>query len=163
LSAEDFSKADEGRIEMKGKSVRTAKRGDSVTVHYIGTLDNGRIFDRTPDDTPLRFTIGAGEVFPALEEGVCGMAAGEVRNILLPAEKAYGPRRPENVVTLKREQLPPGLEPKVGLKLQIRLGSGRELIMVVTALGEAEVTLDGNHALSGLDLTFALRLDGIDR
>jgi len=133
-----------------------------VTVHYIGTLDNGRIFDRTPEDTPLRFTIGDGEVFSALEEGVCGMAVGEARNILIPAEKAYGPRRPENMAVLKREQLPPGVEPRVGLKLQIRLGSGRELIMLMTAVGETEVTLDGNHALAGLDLTFALRLDAID-
>lgn len=143
--------------------MKTAKTGDMVTVHYIGTLDNGRIFDRTPDDAPLRFTIGSGEVFPALEEAVCGMAAGEVRNIVIPAEKAYGPRRPENVAVLKREQLPPDVEPKIGMKLQIRLGSGRELIMMVTAIGETEVTLDGNHALAGLDLTFALRLDAIDR
>lgn len=142
--------------------MRTAKPGDTVTVQYIGTLDNGRIFDQTSEDAPLRFTIGAGDVFSALEEGVCGMAAGEVRNILIPAEKAYGPRRPENVAVLKREQLPADVEPQVGLKLQIRLGSGRELIMMVTGVGEKEVTLDGNHALAGLDLTFALRLDRID-
>lgn len=147
---------------MKGKSMGTASRGDTVTVHYIGTLDNGRIFDRTPDDAPLRFTIGAGGVFPALEEAVRGMMAGEVKNVLIPAAEAYGPRRPENVAVLKKEQLPPNVEPKVGMKLQIRLGSGRELIMVVTGVGETEVTLDGNHPLAGLDLTFALRLDAID-
>lgn len=142
--------------------MRRAEKGDTVTVHYIGTLDNGRIFDRTPEDAPLRFTLGAGEVFPALEEAVRGMAAGEAKNVNVPASEAYGPRRPENVAVLKREQLPPDVEPKVGMKLQIRLGSGRELIMMVTAIGDSGVTLDGNHALAGLDLTFALRLDAID-
>lgn len=138
-----------------------AKTRDTVTVHYIGTLDNGRIFDSTPDDEPLRFTVGAGEVFPALEEAVCGMAAGEVKNVLIPADKAYGPRRQENVAVLKREHLPPGVEPRVGQKVRICLSSGRELLMRVAGIGEAEVTLDGNHPLAGLDLTFALRLDSI--
>ena len=61
-----------------------AKTGDTVAVSYIGTLDNGRIFDSTQEAGPLRFTLGAGEVFPALEAAVCGMAAGEVKNILIP-------------------------------------------------------------------------------
>jgi FKBP-type peptidyl-prolyl cis-trans isomerase 2 len=142
--------------------METAKKGDRVTVHYIGTLDNGRIFDRTPEDAPLRFTIGAGDVFPALEEAVRGMAAGQVKNVPIPAAAAYGPRRPENMAVLKKEQLPPGVEPEVGMKMRIRLGSGRELLLMVTGVGEAEVALDGNHPLAGLDLTFALRLDAID-
>lgn len=138
-----------------------AKNGDSVAVHYIGTLDNGRIFDSTQEAGPLRFTLGAGEVFPALEAAVCGMAAGEVKNVLIPAEEAYGPRRKENVAILKRAQLPAEAEPRVGQKVQICLASGRELLMRVVGVSEDGVTLDGNHALAGLDLTFALRLESI--
>jgi peptidylprolyl isomerase len=68
-----------------------AKNGDRVAVHYIGTLDNGRIFDSTQEVGPLRFTLGAGEVFPALEAAVCGMAAGEVKNIIPAAPTAAPP------------------------------------------------------------------------
>ena len=68
--------------------MQRAKQGDLITVHYIGTLDNGKIFDQRDGDQPLSFTIGRGEVFPALEQGVIGMAAGEVRNISLDAEQA---------------------------------------------------------------------------
>ncbi|WP_298038766.1 FKBP-type peptidyl-prolyl cis-trans isomerase [uncultured Desulfuromonas sp.] len=142
--------------------MQTAKRGDRVSVQYIGTLDNGRIFDSTTDETPLVFTIGAEEVFPALEQEVVGMKAGETRNILLPADKAYGPRREENVLTLRREAFPADREIKVGQKLSLEFKDGKERVMLVTRVGEGEVTLDGNHPLAGMDLTFALRLDGID-
>jgi len=140
-----------------------AKEGDTVAIHYIGTLDNGRIFGNTEaEGEPLRFTIGAGEVFPALEQAVLDMAPGEVKNLLIPADDAYGPRRPENVLVLQRTELPPGSEPKVGQKVRISLRSGRELLMLVTAVDDETVTLDGNHALAGLDLTFALRLEAIN-
>jgi FKBP-type peptidyl-prolyl cis-trans isomerase 2 len=139
-----------------------AKIGDTVAVHYIGTLDNGRIFDSTQEVGPLCFTLGAGEVFPALEAAVVGMAAGEVKNIQIPAAEAYGLRRRENIKVLRRQKLPPGAEPRPGQKVQICLASGRELSMRVMAVSEDAVTLDGNHALAGLDLTFALRLESID-
>lgn len=138
-----------------------AKTGDRVTVSYIGTLDNGRIFDSTEESQPLTFTLGAGEVFPQLEAAIRGMAAGEVKNVVVPAAEAYGPRREENVLTIKREALPAEREVRVGQKLQISLASGRDLLVRVTAVADGEVTLDGNHALAGLDLTFALRLDEI--
>jgi FKBP-type peptidyl-prolyl cis-trans isomerase 2 len=138
-----------------------AKIGDTVAVHYIGTLDNGRIFDSTQEVGPLCFTLGAGEVFPALEAAVSGMAAGEVKNVLIPAAAAYGPRRQENMTVLKRTQLPPGADPRPGQKVQIRLASGRELLMRVVAVSADVVRLDGNHALAGMDLTFALRLEAI--
>ena len=63
--------------------MRRVKHGDRVTVHYIGTLDNGRIFDQRDDEQPLFFTIGEEEVFATQEQGVIGMAPGEVRNIYL--------------------------------------------------------------------------------
>ena len=139
-----------------------AKAGDAVAIHYIGTLDNGRIFSSTEaDGEPLRFTLGAGEVFPALERTVCGMAVGEAKNIVIPAAEAYGPRRPENIVVMGRDKLPPESDPKRGQKVRISLRSGREVLMLVTEVEDHQVTLDGNHALAGLDLTFALRLESI--
>lgn len=138
-----------------------ASTGDRVTVSYIGTLDNGRIFDSTEERGPLTFTLGAGEVFPALEAAIVGMAPGEAKNVVIPAAEAYGPRREENVLTLRRQALPADRELQVGQKLQISLASGRELRARVVAVAEGEVTLDANHPLAGLDLTFALRLDAV--
>jgi len=142
--------------------MKSAKTGDQVTIHYIGTLDNGHIFDSTPDDTPLIFTIGAGEVFPALEQAIVGMTVGAAKNVVIPAAEAFGPRRQENIVKVARDLFPVDQELQVGRKLKLSFADGEERVMLVTALDDHEVTLDGNHALAGLDLTFALRLDAIE-
>ena len=138
----------------------TAKNGDRVTVSYIGTLDNGRIFDST-EETPLTITLGQDEVFPALEAGIVGMKVGEVKNIFIHTSDAYGPRRSENILKVKRELFPADKELKIGQKLQLEFGAAGEQLMVVIDHNETEVALDGNHPLAGLDLTFALRLDAI--
>jgi FKBP-type peptidyl-prolyl cis-trans isomerase 2 len=142
--------------------MQKAQTGDTVTVQYVGTLDNGRIFDSTTDDAPRIFTIGAEQVFAALERAVIGMRVGETKNFVIPAAEAFGPRSPENVVTVARTSFPPG-ELTVGKKVRLEFRGGKERVFAVTAVTDAAVTLDGNHPLAGLDLTFALRLDGIAR
>ncbi|HKL48279.1 MAG TPA: FKBP-type peptidyl-prolyl cis-trans isomerase [Desulfuromonadales bacterium] len=142
---------------MNGQEL-TAKEGDRVTVHYIGTLDNGRIFDQADEDRPLVFTIGNDEVFPALEEAITGMRAGEVRNLTIPASRAFGPRREKNILTLPRDSFPPERDIRVGEKLQVEFGGEQQLVMRVMQMDGDTVALDGNHALAGCDLTFALKL-----
>jgi FKBP-type peptidyl-prolyl cis-trans isomerase 2 len=139
-----------------------AKTGSNVTIRYIGTLDNGRIFHSTEEHGPQTFTIGAGQLFPALEQAIIGMCAGEVKNIVLEAKDAYGPRLQENILTVARTVFPAGKEIAVGQKLSIEFKGGTSRTMIVIAVSEADVTLDGNHPLAGLDLTFALSLDAIE-
>ncbi|MEJ2698161.1 MAG: peptidylprolyl isomerase [Desulfuromonadales bacterium] len=139
-----------------------ATHGSTVTISYIGTLENGRIFDSSDEHGPLTFTIGAGEVFPALERAIIGMRPGESNNVVLSAGEAYGPRRPENILKLSRRAFPVGKEVAVGQKLSIDFADGSSRMMRVTAVDDTEVTLDGNHPLAGLELTFALRVDRVD-
>jgi FKBP-type peptidyl-prolyl cis-trans isomerase 2 len=138
------------------------KPGSLVSVHYIGTLDNGRIFDSTPDDKPLVFTVGAGDVFPALEKAISAMQIGEVRNVVIPAAEAYGPRLQENILSVKRAAFPAGKEICIGQKLSIEFNGGSSRVMMVTEVCEDAVVLDGNHPLAGHDLTFAIRLDVVN-
>jgi peptidylprolyl isomerase len=135
--------------------------GTTVSVQYIGTLDNGRIFGSRTAEDPLAFTIGAGEVFPALEQIVMGMKVGEVRNVVIPAAEAYGPRSQDNIISIRKVHLPAGKEITVGQKLSLQLGLNTERVMVVSGVSDTAVTLDGNHPLAGHDLTFALRLDAV--
>jgi FKBP-type peptidyl-prolyl cis-trans isomerase 2 len=142
--------------------MRHAEIGSTVTISYIGTLDNGRIFHSTEEHGPQTLTIGAGQVFPALEQAIIGMRAGETKNIVLTAEESYGPRLQENIIRVDRKNFPAGKEIAVGQKLSIDFRGGTSRVMAVTAVSEDEVTLDGNHPLAGLDLTFALTLDRVE-
>ncbi len=147
---------------MKIITDRAARQGDRVTVNYIGTLDNGRIFHSTENGEPLVFTIGDNEVFPALEREIIGMSAGEVKNFVIAAADAYGPRLQENILKVERTSLPEGEATTVGRKVQISFVGGVQRVMQIIEVTEGSVTLDGNHPLAGLDLTFALRLDRIE-
>jgi FKBP-type peptidyl-prolyl cis-trans isomerase 2 len=138
--------------------MQRAKHGDQVTVHYIGTLDNGRIFDQRDDDQPLVFTIGSGEIFPALEQDIVGMKVGEVKNIHLPAEQAYGPRLKENLLQVSRQRFPAERDLRLGQKLLVELAGSEQQVMRIRNIYEQQVVLDGNHDLAGCDLTFALQL-----
>ncbi len=138
-----------------------AQSGDRVTIHYIGTLDNGYIFDSNADDQPLTFTVGQGEVFPALERAVIGMQVGAAANIEIKAVDAYGLRRDENLLRVPRTQFPAGRKLRSGEKIAIAFADGEERIMRIIQLDADLITLDGNHPLAGLDLTFALQLTAI--
>ncbi|OGU17976.1 MAG: peptidylprolyl isomerase [Geobacteraceae bacterium GWC2_53_11] len=139
-----------------------AAAGSTVTISYIGTLDNGRIFHSTETQGPLTVAIGSGQLFPALEQAIIGMRAGEVKNIELTAAEAYGSRLQENIIRVARNTFPAGKEIMVGQKLSIEFKGGTSRVMVVTAVDGAEVTLDGNHPLAGLDLTFALKVEQVE-
>ncbi len=142
--------------------MQRAQNGDRVTVHYIGTLDNGRIFDQRDSDQSLSFTIGGGEVFTALEQDIIGMAVGEVRNICLAAEQAYGSRLNENLLKVSCKMLPADRELRIGQKLSVELSGNEQRVMRICNIDQQELLLDGNHDLAGCDLTFALQLVNIE-
>lgn len=142
--------------------MKQARSGSRVSISYIGTLDNGRIFDSTEESGALTFIIGSDQVFSALEQAIIGMVQGETKNVLIPAAEAYGPRLEANILKVKRELFPAERELRIGEKLRLEFSGGRERVMIILELNDQEVTLDGNHPLAGLDLTFALRLDTVD-
>ena len=137
-----------------------AKAGDTVRIHYTGTLGDGTVFDSSSGRDPLEFTLGAGQVIPGFDTAVSGMEVGASRTVTIPAAEAYGPRRDDMILAIPRDQVPPHINPAVGEQLQV--GQGQEQFLVtVSAVNEREVVLDGNHPLAGEDLTFALELVGI--
>ena len=67
-----------------------AQDGDTVQVHYTGTLADGTEFDSSRGSQPLEFTLGTGQVIPGFEQAVLGLAIGESRTVTIPAADAYG-------------------------------------------------------------------------
>jgi len=138
-----------------------AKSGDTVSVHYTGTLTDGTIFDSSESREPLEFTLGDDQVIAGFDAGVCGMQLGESKTIAIPCSEAYGPHRPELVAEFPRDDFPDHIQPEVGLHLQLSSPEGFPIPVEVIAVSATSVTLDANHPLAGKDLTFALTLVGI--
>ena len=134
-----------------------AQSGDTVRVHYTGTLGDGSVFDSSRGREPLEFQLGTGQVIPGFETAVTGLEPGEERRVTIPSDQAYGPRRDEMIVTVGREVFPPSIDPQVGQMLQMSQGD-QALRVTVTEVGDAGVTLDANHPLAGQDLTFDIEL-----
>jgi len=139
-----------------------AKRGDTVHVHYRGTLDDGTEFDSSEGSEPIVFTVGAGQVIPGFENAIEGMATGERKTEHIDAENAYGDRRDELVFTVGRDQLPEGEELEVGDMLRVGFPDGTDAAVQIAAMDEKSVTLDANHPLAGKKLTFELELVSIE-
>jgi FKBP-type peptidyl-prolyl cis-trans isomerase 2 len=138
-----------------------AKQGDTVQLHYMGKLQDGTIFDSSRERHPLQFTIGKGQVIAGFEQAVIGMKIGELKTARIPMEQAYGPHRDDMIVTMDRSKLPPGVNPKIGQRLEITQIDNQTSLVTVTEVTESTLTLDANHPLAGKELTFDIELVGI--
>lgn len=134
-----------------------ATAGNTVRVHYVGTLDNGERFDTSVGGDPLEFTLGTGQVIPGFEEAISGMEVGETKQVRIPAEQAYGPYREEMILEMPREQLPSDVELQVGQQVQMQQG-GHVFVVRVEEIGAESITFNANHPLAGEALNFDLRL-----
>ena len=135
-----------------------AKNGDTVKIHYTGTLDNGTQFDSSVDRDPLEFQLGDGQVLPGVEKAVEGMSVGDSKNVRIEADEAYGPRYDELIQVISRRDLPDSLSLQEGMALQAKSSDGKTTRFTVTAVTDETVTVDGNHPLAGHALSFAIEL-----
>ncbi|HEX2203970.1 MAG TPA: peptidylprolyl isomerase [Longimicrobium sp.] len=134
-----------------------AKAGDTVRVHYKGTLADGQVFDSSEGLEPLEFTLGTGQVIAGFDEAVTGMRIGEEKEVTIPSGEAYGDPREELILRVGRDSFPEGVEPEVGQQFQVSQ-EGQPFVVTVIDVADDAITLDANHPLAGEDLTFALQL-----
>ena len=135
-----------------------AKAGDTVAIHYTGTLADGSQFDSSEGRDPLRFMLGSGQIIAGLDAAITGMSQGEKKSVTIAAAEAYGDHRPEAVQAVPRAQIPAEIPLEVGGSLQVQTPDGQTIPVTVTSVTDEEVTLDANHPLAGKDLTFAVEL-----
>ncbi len=157
----------------------TAKQGDKVLINYTGKLEDGSVFDTTiqeagccEDDNcgcdddgcgcgetgPLEITIGNEDFFPQIEETLVGMAPGEKKTVVIPAEDAFGEYDEDEVFTISREQLTGEIVPEVGMELELTGDDDEPVEVVVVEVNEETITVDANHPLAGEDITYEIEL-----
>jgi peptidylprolyl isomerase len=133
-----------------------AKSGDSVKVDYTGTLQDGTVFGTSIGKTPLEFTIGDGTMLPGFNAALVGMVVGESKTFTLL--NPYGDYNQSLVVTVPKTQFAPGLNPTVGQQLKVTHQDGSTGTVVVVAVNDTTITVDGNSPLAGKTLTFNIKL-----
>lgn len=144
-----------GLVIIGGCSMQKVKDGDTIKVHYTGSLDNGTVFDSSEGRDPLEFTVGAHRVIPGFEKGVIGLKVGETKTIHIPAAEAYGPVRPELTQDLPRSIVPANVTLEVGKELVLS-ARGQPIPVRVLAFDNETITFDMNHPLAGQNLNFNL-------
>ena len=137
------------------------KTGDTVSVHYVGTFNDGTEFDRSRENSPLTFKVGSGMVIAGFDKAVMGHEVGDKFSVNIPAAEAYGETQPNLLFPVPMEQVPATIKPEVGMRLHVGTDQG-ELEVCICEVTETHIVLDANHPMAGKDLNFALEIVAIN-
>ena len=133
--------------------------GKTVRVHYRGTFNDGEQFDSSYDrGEPLEFVCASGMMIPGFDYAVGSMDVGEVVDVHLMPEEAYGMPRPEMVVTVEKRLVEGSEDLEVGDKVTLADQLGRPYSATVTAADDTNITFDCNHEMAGKELNFRIEL-----
>ena len=130
----------------------------TVKVHYTGKLADGEVFDTSDGKEPIEFTLGQGQLIPGFEKGLIDMKLNEKKTINMTKDDAYGEVNETLIQEVKKTDLPQDMEPKVGMGLVSKSPDGQEINLMVVAVKEETIVIDGNHPLAGRDLIFDLEV-----
>ena len=137
----------------------TVQEGNTVSVHYKGTLNDGTEFDSSYSrGEPISFEVGSGQMIKGFDSAVNGMTTGEKKSFTLSPEEAYGDRKSDLVQAVPKTNFPPDFEPVVGAMVQGQDPTGQVFTAKIVTQDIATVTLDFNHPLAGENLNFEVEL-----
>ncbi|MCK4533041.1 peptidylprolyl isomerase [bacterium] len=137
-------------------------KGDKVKVEYVGSLEDGTVFDRSKEGNPLVFSVGSRQIIPGFERAVEGMKLNEEKKVNINVENAYGPRREDLVRDLPKSSLPEDLQVEKGKILRLKTEEGRVVMGKVVDIKEDNLAVDFNHPLAGKNLVFEVKVVGIE-
>ena len=136
------------------------KPGDKVKVHYTGTLNDGSVFDSSEGKAPLEFTIGQNQVIPGFENGVKDMKLNDEKTIKINPAEAYGEKNDQLIVSVPKNKFPPNMQ--VGGMLLLKGPQGERIPASAKEVTDDSVIIDLNHPLAGKELTFKIKVVGVN-
>ena len=133
--------------------------GQTVSLHYIGTFDDGTKFDSSRDrGQPLTFQVGSGQVIPGFDTAVRTMTVGETQDVRIEAAEAYGETNPEAFQDVPRAIFDPEMELVVDATVYGQQPDGSQMMARIVEFNDETVRLDLNHPLAGKPLNFNIEL-----
>jgi peptidylprolyl isomerase len=135
------------------------KQGDSVKVHYVGTLNDGNEFDNSyKRGSTLDFQVGAGQMIKGFDNALVEMTVGDKKTINIKPEDAYGDRKEEAIMSVSKENFPPDFVAVEGEMVQGRTEGGQPINALIIEVQDNDIILDMNHPLAGEELNFEIEL-----
>jgi len=142
---------------------RKAVKGRTVNVHYVGTLDDGTLFDSSKArGEPITFEVGGGQMITGFDKAVDGMKIGETKSVTLAPEEGYGDFNPNAFQVVPADVFTEDFRPEVGQMVQGTSATGEVFTARVHNMEEGAVTLDFNHPMAGKNLNFEIELVSVD-
>jgi FKBP-type peptidyl-prolyl cis-trans isomerase 2 len=143
----------------KGEKMNEVKKGDTISVHYRGTLDDGSEFDNSYDrGEPMTIQAGMGNLIPGFDNALLGMSVGDTKTVNIEPENAYGQRNAEAQQTIPRDRFPEDFDLTPGTAVQGQNPQGNMFMATVESVLDDTVVLDLNHPLAGKNLSFEIEL-----
>jgi FKBP-type peptidyl-prolyl cis-trans isomerase SlyD len=131
----------------------TISANSVASIHYTLTDGEGKVIDTSEGQEPLAYLHGAGNIIPGLEKALLGKAVGDKFTVTIPAAEAYGVRDDSMVQELPSNMFSGIDNIEVGMEFHAETEHGLQVVTVTNVEGD-NVTIDGNHPLAGVDLTF---------
>lgn len=151
---------DDPVLLVKGNDM--SNEGKKVRVNYIGTFDDGTVFDSSVErGEPLEFTCMAGMMIPGFDAAVNEMEVGETKKVHIPAADAYGERDEQLVQRIPKENVPDVDDLPVGQTVYMQAPGGQSFPVKVVEITDDDVVFDMNHEMAGKDLNFEITLEEI--
>ena len=125
----------------------------AVSIHYTLTNDDGEVLDSSIGDEVLVYLHGGGNIISGLEKALHGKATGDKFNVRIAPEDAYGELMEEMIQVISRDMFEGIDNIEVGMQFHADVSSGTGVVTVVN-IEDDDITIDGNHPLAGLALTF---------
>ena len=133
--------------------------GKTCRTHYRGTFNDGTQFDSSYDrGEPLEFISGAGMMIKGFDKAVVDMEVGDVVDIHLMPEEAYGMANPDAVFSVQISELPGSEELEAGQQVYLQNAMGQPFPVKVVSKENGVITFDANHEMAGKELNFKIEL-----
>ncbi len=142
--------------------MKIAEKGSRVKIVFAIRLDDGSVVGDSAEKSELAFIIGKGQVLKIIEDNVSGMRVNQKKEIKISPVEGYGEYNKELVLRLDRDEFPPDVELKPGRTVQYQNRDGERVNLVVNDLDEKTVTVDANHPLAGLNLSYEVELIAVN-